>query len=140
MAKDLVNEAQSQLTRQEINALQTLEASKALALDLFSQSSLIEIANGMGMSKVRSINAKRIVIDGWPGAVLDFIGDGQRLDINITMYNRTYIVIYKNYMVFLQCQVTKMPNETMEELRTKISQFDPLFRLMANSLVIHSQY
>ena len=140
MTRDLEKEAQGELTRQEINALQTLEGSKELALDLFSQSSLIEMADGMGMSNVRSINAKRIVIDRWPGAVLDFIGDAQRLDLNITMYNRMYIAIYKNYMIFLQCQVTKMPNETTEELRTKISQFEPLFRLMANSLVIQSQY
>ena len=140
MTRDLVKEDQGELTRQEIKALETIEGSKELALEVFSESSLIEMANGMGMSNVRSINTKRIVIDRWPGAVLDFIGDAQRLDLNITMYNRMYVAIYKNYMIFLQCQVTKMPNETAEELNNKISQFDPLFRLMANSLVIQSQY
>jgi hypothetical protein len=140
MTRDLVKEAQGELTRQETNALQTLEGSKELALDVFSESSLIEMANGMGMSNVRSINTKRIVIDRWPGAVLDFIGDAQRLDLNITMYSRMYIAMYKNYMIFLQCQVVKLPNETAEEFKTKISQFDPLFRLMANSLVIQNQY
>ncbi|SMN12536.1 hypothetical protein SPBRAN_1495 [uncultured Candidatus Thioglobus sp.] len=140
MTRDLVKEAQGELTRQEINSLQTLEGSKELSLEVFSESSLIEMANGMGMSNVRSVNTKRIIIDRWPGAVLDFIGDAQRLDLNITMYSRVYIAMYKNYMIFLSCQVMKLPNETREESEIKISKFDPLFRLMANSLIIQSQY
>ena len=30
----------------------------------------------------------------------------------MTMYNRMNIVLYKNYMTFLQCQVAKLPDET----------------------------
>lgn len=140
MTRDLVKEAQGELSRQEIRALMTLEGSKELASEVFSKNSLIEIANGMGMANVRNLNTKRIVLERWPGVVLEFTGDLQRLDLTITMYNRMYIAIYKNYMIFLQCQVEKLPSETEDDLKTKISQFDPLFRLMANSLVIQSQY
>ncbi len=140
MIRDLVKEVQGELTRQEIEVLKTLEGSKELASEVFSENRLIEMTNGMGITNVRNINTKKIVIDGWPGAVLEFTGDGQRLDLTISMYNRMYIAIYKNYMIFLHCQVGKLPNETDDELKTKISQFAPLFRLIANSLVIQSQY
>ena len=140
MTQDIVKEAQGELTREDIKALNTLDGSKELALEVFSENSLREMANEMGMTNVRNINTKRIVIDRWPGAVLEFTGDQQRLDLTITMYNRMYIAIYKNYMIFLQCQIGKLPGETEDALKTKISQFASLFRLMANSLVIQSQY
>jgi hypothetical protein len=140
MTRDLVKEAHGELTREDIKALKTLEGSKELASEVFSENSLREMANGIGMTNVRNINTKRIVIDRWPGAVLEFTGDQQHLDLTMTMYNRMYIAIYKNYMIFLQCQVAKLPSETEDALKTKISQFAPLFHLMANSLVIQSQY
>ncbi len=140
MVRDLIKEAQGQLTREEIKAIKTLEGSKELALELFSENSLRGIARKMGMTNIRNINTKRIVIDRWPGAILEFTGDRQRLDLTITMYNRMYIAIYENYIIFLQCQIGKLPSETEDALKTKISRFSPLFRLMANSLVIQSQY
>ena len=140
MTRDLIKEAQGELTREEIAALKTPEGSKELSSELFSDSSLREMANSMGMTHVRDITTKRIVLDRWPGVMLEFIGDGQRLDITITMYNRMYIAIYKNYMVFLQCQVVKLPDDTEDILKNRISKFAPLFHLMANSLVIQSQY
>lgn len=140
MTRDIVKEAQGELTREDIKGLNTLDGSKELASEVFSENSLREMANGMGMTNVRNINTKRIVIDRWPGAMLEFTGDQQRLDLTMTMYNRMYIGVYKNYMIFLQCQLAKLPGETEDALKTKISQFAPLFRLMANSLVIESQY
>lgn len=140
MTRDLVKEAQGGLTREEITALKTLEGSKELASEIFSDSSLIEMANGMGMTNVRDITTKRIVLDRWPGAMLEFIGDQQRLDITMKMYTRIYIAIYKNYMLFLQCQVAKLPSDTEGDLKARVSKFAPLFHLVANSLVIQSQY
>jgi hypothetical protein len=140
MTRDLVKETQGKLTRKEMAALKTPEGSQELSSELFSDSSLREMANGMGMTNVRAITTKRIVLDGWPGTMLEFIGDQQRLDITITMYNRMYIAIYKNYMVFLQCQVAKLPDDTEDTLRNRISKYAPAFHLMANSLVIQSQY
>jgi hypothetical protein len=140
MTRDHVKEAQGELTREDIKALNTLDGSKKLASEVFSENSLRQMANETGMANVRNINTKRIVIDHWPGAMLEFTGDGQRLDLTMTMYNRMYTAIYKNYMIFLQCQIGKLPGETDDALKTRISQFAPLFRLMANSLVTQSQY
>lgn len=140
MTRDLTKEAQGELTREDIKALNTLGGSKELASEMFSENSLRERVNGMGMTNIRNINTKRIVIDGWPGAMLEFTGDQQRLDLTMTMYIRMYIAIYKNYMFNLQCQIGKIPDETEDALKEKISLIAPLFRLMANSLVIQSQY
>ena len=72
--------------------------------------------------------------------MLEFVGEEQRLDVTWTMYNRMYVALYKNYMIFLQCQVPKLPDDTEDVLKTRISKLDSLFNLMANSLVIQSQY
>lgn len=117
-----------------------LSKHRVLSSELFSDSNLREMANSMGMTNVHDITNKRIVLDRWPGAMLEFIGDQQRLDITITMHNRIYIAIYKNYMVFLQCQVARLPDDTEDILKNRILKFAPLFHLMANSLVIQSQY
>lgn len=140
MTRDIVKDAQGEFTREDIEALMTLEGSNELALETFSENSLKEMANGMGMTNVRNITTKRIVLDRWPGAMLEFTGDQQRLDFTITMYNRMYIAIYKNYMISLHCQIGKLPGETKDVLKTRILQFTPLFHLMANSLVIQNQY
>ncbi len=140
MTKDLAKEAQGKLSRKEIKELYTLDGSKELAAEMFSENVFREMPNETGMANIRNINIKKIVIDGWPGALLEFTGEHQRLDLTMTMYNRMYIAIYKNYMIFLQCQIAKLPNETEDALKIKISQFTPLFRFMANSLIIQSQY
>lgn len=140
MIRDLIKEAEGELTNQEVATIKTLEGSKELASELFSDSSLREMVNGMGMTNVHNITTKSIVLDGWPGTMLEFIGDQQRIDITMTMYNRLYIAIYKNYMIFLQCQVINSPDDTENTLNTMVAKFAPLFHFMANSLVIQSQY
>ena len=55
--RDIAKEAQGELTREEISALDSLEGSKELASELFSESSLREMANGMGMANVRNISS-----------------------------------------------------------------------------------
>jgi hypothetical protein len=140
MVRDISKEAQGELTHEEIQALNTLEGSKELASEVFSNNGIIEMVNNMGMTNVRNINSKKIVMDRWPGAVLEFTGELQQLDFTVTMCIKTYFVIYKNFMIFLQGQVVKLPNETENELKNKRTLFDPLFRFMANSLVIQSQY
>ena len=140
LIKDLIDEAQGELTPRDIQILNTLEGSRELASEMFSEKNLREIAKDTGMLNIRSISTKRMVLDNWPGAMLEFTGDQRRLDIAMTMYNRMYIVLYKNYTIFLQCQVFKLPDETEETLKTKTTRFMPLFDLMANSLVIQNQY
>lgn len=140
MVRDLHQEMKGQLSEAELKALYTVAGSRKLAEEMFSEHSLREVAQNMGMSNVRNISSKRIVIEKWPAAVLEFIGEQQRLDFNLTMFNRMYMVVYKNYMVFLQCQISKQPEDSHEDFKKRIMAYDSLFQLMANSIVIQSQY
>ena len=144
MTRDLLKEAQRRLTREQIAELKAVEWnrewSKELASDVFSDGSLREMAQSMGMDNVRDIAIERVVLDLWPGAMLSFVGELQRLDTKLTSYNRMYIAMYRHYMLFLQLQVAMLPKETEDALKARASKTVPLFRLMANSLVIQSQY
>jgi len=140
MTRDLMEDVQGLLTYEESNALKTYEGSKEIAAELFSPGSLSEMADEMGMSNVREITSKRIIMDRWPAAMLEFIGERQRLDFVTTMYSRIYFVIYENYLITLHCQIGVLPAETDSELRAKITKYSPLFHAMANSLIIQNQY
>ena len=140
MIKDIVDEAQGKLLRRDIQRLKSLDGNRELASEMFSKKNLDEMAKDMGMLNVRDISTKRMVLDNWPGAMLEFTGELQRLDIVMTTYNRMYIVLYKNHMIFLQFQIVKLPAETEGILKTKVTRFIPLFDFMANSLIIQSQY
>ena len=140
LIRNITKEAQGELTNEEIRALASLEGCKELASELFSESSLRDMVEGMGFANLRIITSKRVVLDNWPGAMIECIGDKQRLDFTFTMYNKMYYALYKNYLIFLSFQVSKLPDDTTDLLKARFSKFDPLFQLMANSLVIQSQY
>ena len=140
MTRDLVEEARGKLTDEEIKALKSLKGSEQLASEIFTEGSLREMANDMSMSNVRNIETNRIILDGWPGTVLSFVGNSQRVDVTFTMYNQIYMVIYKNYMILLHFHVMKLPETTDADMETKIAKVLPLFHVIANSLVIQSQY
>ena len=140
MTRNIVEEALGELTQEEIEFFGTREGSEFLASEFFDNNNLREMARSMGLNNVRNVKTGTIILDRWPGAVIAFLGDGRNLDMVMTMYNQTYIVIYKNYMILLHFQVAKLPNDTDNEMMQRISKFSLLFRLMANSLVIESQY
>lgn len=140
MVQDLMKQAPEEWTQEKIMALQTPEGAKDLSLEILSDEGLKEMATSMGMLNVHGINSKRIILDRWPGAILEFTGTQQRLDLTLTVYHRIYFIIYKNYMISLQCQIGKLPDDTEDTLKNKISNLVPLLDLMANSLVIQSQY
>ena len=140
MTKDIAAEANGSLSLRDLNQLKTLKGAKEVAAEFFTNQNLKTIAKNMGMTAVRKIHSKRMVIDRWPGAMLDFIGEQQRLDIVLTTFNRTYFAIYKHYMITLQCQVFKLPAEDQTSFSRRIARYLPLFHWMSNSLVIQSQY
>ncbi|MBL7203189.1 MAG: tetratricopeptide repeat protein [Desulfobacteraceae bacterium] len=140
MTKDMLLEIGDELTSQELSHLNTLSGAKEIASQAFSDSNLKKMAHSMGMSNVRDIGTKKIVLDRWPGAMLDFVGEQQRLNFTVTMYNKIYLAIYKKYMLFLQCMVGKRPSDDEAAFKKRIAKYSSLFHWMANSLVIHSQY
>ena len=140
MVRDFIEEAGLDPTDEEINALMSREGIEELASEMFSDHNLEEMATGLGLNNIQNVETNRIVLDRWPGAVVSFIGDGQNLDIVLTVYNRMYMIMYRNYLILVQFQVAKLPDDTDDEMDKKIAEYLPLFRLIANSLVIQSQY
>lgn len=83
------------------------------------------------------ISAKRITLDSQTGGQIIFKTTQERLDFTITMQAVHYITIYKGKMVFLQCMVYAEQNENLTE---RFNLFFPLFRQIANSIVLVNQY
>lgn len=140
MVRDFVQEAGDELSKEEIEAFKTAEGSEYLADDMFTAEALADMAHGMGMDNVHEISSKRIIIDNWPAAALNFKAEAKRLDFTLSVYNRLYITLYKNYMILLQFQMMKLPDESDEDFSQVIAKYDPLLMQIANSVVIQDQY
>jgi hypothetical protein len=140
MVRDIVKEANGALSRSEVRQLQTREGVKRMASDVFTKDFAQGIAEGASMKKVRDLKSTEMVLDNWPGVEVTFNGAVQRLNLEFEAHCTTYVVLYENYMIFLQFIVAQMPGESERSLQDDIRKFSPLFRSMANSLVIQSQY
>jgi len=140
MVRDLVQESPNDFTLEDISALNTYEGSDALASEVFSEENLRDMTNVMNISNVQNLKTKRIIIDNWPGAIIEFTGEIQRLDKTFISYYRIYMSIYKNYLINVHFQLGTLTNKNNLLLKKKITKYSTLFEQMANSLVIQNQY
>ncbi len=140
MVRDILAEAGSDEFENELSRLETINGANEMASEIFSGDSLVHMAKGMGAKNVRDIKLKRIVLDRWPGAMVEFIGEQQRVDLLVTSYYRSYICLYRNYMIFLQCGVFKWPWDKGDEFQKRIERYTPIFSKIAYDFVIQSQY
>jgi len=83
------------------------------------------------------ISAKKITLDRHIGGQMIFKTTQQRLDFSITMKSIHFITIYDGKMVFLQCMVSPEEGENLDE---RFNLFLPLFKQVANSLILIDQY
>ncbi|MCD8352551.1 MAG: hypothetical protein LUC93_18260 [Planctomycetaceae bacterium] len=140
--RDMFDEARKMgeiLTEQEIAEISTYEGAKAMVGEMLSSKATIADLVSW-LHNVRNISYKEITMDRWPGLLIECTGEGRRLDTEITFYNRQYIVVYKHYMIFLQCVVGKTLGSTDESFQRDVKLLTPLFHLVANSLIIMDQY
>jgi hypothetical protein len=140
MVRDIFAEAGSDEIRSELSQLETISGANEIAVEMFSYDSLVEMAKGMGAKNVRNITTKRIVLDRWPGAMIEFIGEQQRVDLKTTSHYQSYICLYKNYIIFIQCGVLKWPWDKGDDFQKRIDKYKPIFRKIAYNFVIQSQY
>ena len=140
--KNLAQEAKGALSDKDLKQIEQLETPqgcKSAAVELFTDSSLKEMAAGMGAANVNVLDTRQLVIDRWPGAMVEFTGESQRLDVTLTTFTRMYVVLYKRHLVFLHCQVAKLSKDTEDDFKIRVSIHKPLFWLMANSIVLHGK-
>ena len=101
--------------------------------DFFVESELREmIAEGSEF-----ISAKRISLDNHTGGQIIYKTVQERLDFTITMQSVQFITIYNGKMIFLQCMVSAEPDENLTE---RFDLFLPIFRQIANSMILMDQY
>jgi hypothetical protein len=103
--------------------------------DLFSESTL-KILLGSG---AKYISSTRIKLEGLPGAMVHYGMEGQRLDVVMQTRNLSFIVLYKNKLIFIDCGVWAT-KENAQGLDTRFRQLEPLFKLIANSLVVQNRW
>jgi hypothetical protein len=85
------------------------------------------------------ISAQPVVLDNQKGGMMIFDQTLQRVDQKVSIRNLHFITIYKNKMIFIQCMVAaKTGNQ--DDLKKQFRRLVPLFKLVANSFVIQSQY
>ena len=93
MVRNIAKEAGGELTLEDLEFLDSRVGSEFLASEMFVDRNLKELAKSMiGLSNVRNLQSETVVLDRWPGANVSFIGDGQHLDLVLTLYNQMYFV------------------------------------------------
>jgi len=85
------------------------------------------------------ISAKPIVLDNHKGAMIIYDYTGQRLDITITTRTLIFLIIYERKIIQILCSISALAGEE-SELQERFNRFEPLFKMIANSLVIQEQY
>ncbi|TXB66185.1 hypothetical protein FRY74_06325 [Vicingus serpentipes] len=78
-------------------------------------------------------------IDGIRTACVYFNTNIKRLDTEIKSKNLVYLMIYKNYLIQLHFSVTAPPPFS-NFFEKKFKRYEGLFKLMANSFIINSQW
>ena len=63
----------------------------------------------------------------------------QRVDVKMALSNMHFITLYKNKMIFIQC-MSGSASPDMAAAQAKFERYEPLFKLVANSFVLQSQY
>jgi len=103
--------------------------------DLFSEGTLKLLLGG----GARYISSTRIKLDGLPGAMVRYEREGQRLDVVMQTRNLSFITLYKNKLIYIDCGVAAL-KENAQGLDARFKRLEPLFKLIANSLVVQSRW
>lgn len=85
------------------------------------------------------ISAKPIVLDAQKGAMLVYDLTGERVDVKMRVRNVEFVTTYGDKMIMVNCMIG-ITDESLAKLDEKYKRLEPLFKSVANSFVIQSQY
>lgn len=92
---------------------------------------------GMGPPGSEELAVERIVLDGLPGEKSTYSLEVARLDQTVYGLGATYAVLYEGKFIMLHCMVGDDAPDGLPDL---FERYEPLFDLIANSLVIQSRW
>ncbi|MCK6610549.1 MAG: hypothetical protein L6Q78_05855 [Bacteroidia bacterium] len=84
------------------------------------------------------ISYKKMTFDQIQGGALEFEYNAKQLDFNLKIRSIWYIFIYKNKIYNVQCGIGS--EEGKRDLELDMQKFAPLFKLIANSIVVNEKY
>lgn len=87
----------------------------------------------------RFISGDSLRLDGRPGFYQKYSLKQQQLDFTVSSLAVSYTVYYQTSMIQIQCQVSTESSDE-QALKQRFEKFEPLFKLVANSLVIEGQW
>lgn len=85
------------------------------------------------------ISAKPIVLDAQKGAMLVFDQVAERVDLKMKIRHVQFVTSYGDKMITVNCAIG-VTDESSSKLDERYKRLEPLFKLVANSFVIQSQY
>jgi hypothetical protein len=80
-----------------------------------------------------------IRLDGRPGIFQKYYHKWQQLDLTLSSRTVTYTGYYQTSMIQIQCMVTSEAKDEQNQ-KQRFDKLEPLFKLVANSFVIESQW
>lgn len=107
-----------------------------------SQKELLDFFPENGLKKTvptgaKFISGKRVTLDNNIGGMLEIEQKMERVDISLKLRILQFSFYKKSKMYILQCGVGGKEDE---DLNNRLQKFLPLYRLIANSLVVNDQY
>ena len=125
------------VSKEELNKYSPEE----LADELLTKETMEAIPNNIpGLSNLKIFEYKRGIIDRCFGATASFVGTINRMDFSTTQYQKSYILLYKDYMINYSFVVFKNQKESDESFQGRIEKYSSLYKYIMNTLVIQSQY
>jgi len=88
-------------------------------------------------SDQKFISSKKVTIDNQPGAMLESETVTERVDIQVKTRMLQFCFYRAEKLYFVQCFVSGQKDENLEP---RYGKFFPLFRMIANSIVINAAY
>ena len=122
-----------------IKNLPLVEGEKVTSQDM---EELLKSNGIMGFAPPNSIykNSGPLTIEGQPGFWLSYSGETSRARLKVTTEAILYTIYYGNKMIQIQCQIGGVEDTHQKKNQKDFKIYEPLFDLVANSLVIQNIY
>ncbi len=122
--RDLLKEAKQAgipVSSEEVALSQTREGSSSMLYNYIAPTErLHEYASSQNFNNIRDSKAKTAIVDGWPCTIFEFTGETKRIIGNLSIYNKTYMIMYKNFLISFNASVGKFPQESEEAFQMNV--------------------
>lgn len=114
---------------------------KEIADELLTTETMEAIPKNIpGLVSLSQFESKKGIIDKCYGAMASFVSTIERMDFSVTQYQKSYIILYEDYMINFTFVVFKEKSEPSKSFEERIEKYSELYKYIINSIIIHNQY